>query len=224
MFELLFVERDVVIAGDVLKRLEKIVLEVFFPLLLLNDDSPFKIEVVFLFEDVVKGRVSASIDANLLELVAEVILDGLLLELVPLDDDVVLPFKHEAVDDEVLFLQQVCFLEEAYNLLSIDIIVAFLDVHGDEIKGRLADFFPFLLELFVLFHNVIVVEDGKTELVLVHLRFQVFEHHVGKAKFFVCCHVLCVRELPVESHDRPEGVSLWNQTEFTRGEIVVLTV
>jgi hypothetical protein len=106
---------------------------VFFPLLLLDNDGPFEVEVVFLFENVEEGRVSAAIDADLLELVAEVVLDGLLLELIPLNDDVVFSLKHEAVYDKILFFKQVCFLKEADDFLGIDIIVTFLDIHSDEI-------------------------------------------------------------------------------------------
>ena len=105
----------------------------FFPLLLFDNDGPFEVEVVFLFENVEEGRISAAIDADLLELVAEVVLDGLLLELVPLNDDVVFSLKHEAVDDKILFFKQVCFLKEADDFLGIDIIVTFLDIHSDEI-------------------------------------------------------------------------------------------
>ena len=50
------------------------------PLLLLYDDCPLEVKVVGFFKDIKEGRVSPSINANLLELVPEVILDGLLLE------------------------------------------------------------------------------------------------------------------------------------------------
>ena len=78
-----------------------------FPLLLLDYDRPLDIQIVFLLQNVKKGRVSSAINSDLLELVAEVILDGLLRELVFFVQDVIFAFKDETVDDEVFFLEQI---------------------------------------------------------------------------------------------------------------------
>ena len=104
MLELLLVESDVVVLGDILEWLQQVILQVLLSLLLLDHDSPLEVEIVDFLEDVEKRWVSASINANLLELVAEVILDRLLLKAVSLQNDVVLPLQDEAVDDKVLFL------------------------------------------------------------------------------------------------------------------------
>lgn len=104
MLELLLVERDVVVLGDILEWLQQVILQVLLSLLLLDHDSPLEVEIVDFLEDVEERWVSASINANLLELVAEVILDRLLLKAVSLQNDVVLPLQDEAVDDKVLFL------------------------------------------------------------------------------------------------------------------------
>ena len=109
------------------------------------------------------------------------ILDRLLLKTIPFKDDVVLTFEDEAVDDEVLFFEQICLLKEADNFLGIDIIVTLFNVHRDEVKGWLIDLLPLLLKLLILLHNVIIVEDSEAELMLKHLALQVLEHHVGKA-------------------------------------------
>ena len=104
MLELLLVESDVVVLGDILEWLQQVILQVLLSLLLLDHDSPLEVEIVDFLEDVEERWVSASINANLLELVAEVILDRLLLKAVSLQNDVVLPLQDEAVDDKVLFL------------------------------------------------------------------------------------------------------------------------
>ena len=83
---------------------------------------------------------------------------------------------------------------------------------------------PLLLELFILLHDVIVVEDCEAELVLEHLRFQVLQHHVPRAQLLIRCHVLSMRQLPIEGHDWSERVTLWHQTELARCEVMVLTV
>ena len=90
LLELLFVERDVVVAGDVLQGLQQVVLQVLLPLFLLNDNRSLEVQVVLLFQNVEKGRVRATIDSDLLKLVPEVVLDRLLLEAVSLEDDIVL--------------------------------------------------------------------------------------------------------------------------------------
>lgn len=105
----------------------------FFTLLLLNDDCALEVEIVFLFKDIEERWIGASIDTNLLELVSKVVLDWLLLEIVSLQYDVVLAFKHEAIYDEVLLLEQVCFLKETDNFLSINVIVTLLDIHSHKV-------------------------------------------------------------------------------------------
>ena len=110
LLELLLVEGDVVILGDVLQRLQQIVLQMLLALFLFNDDSSLEVEIVLLLQNVEERWICATVDANLLELIPEMILDRLLLKAVPLKDDVVLAFEHEAVDDEVLFFEQICLL------------------------------------------------------------------------------------------------------------------
>ena len=112
LLELLLVEGDVVVAGYVLKWLQEVVFEMLLALLLLYDDRALEVKVVLFFQNIEERWVSASINTDFLELVPEVVLDRLLLEVVPLEDDVVLTFENEAVDDEVLFLEKVSFLQE----------------------------------------------------------------------------------------------------------------
>ena len=110
LLELLFVEGDVVVLSDVLERLEQVVLQVLLTLLLFNDDRALKVQIVLFLQDVKERWIGATINTNLLELVPEMILDWLLLEAVPLEDDVVLTFEYEAVDDEVFLLKKICLL------------------------------------------------------------------------------------------------------------------
>jgi len=92
LLELLLVERDVVVLCNVLQGLEQIVFHVLFALLLLDDNSPFEVEIVFLLEDVKKRGVGAPVDSYFLKFVAEVVFDGLLFEGVSCEDDVVFAF------------------------------------------------------------------------------------------------------------------------------------
>ena len=52
---------------------------------------------------------------------------------------------------------------------AIYIVIAFLDIHSNEIELWFVDFLPLLDESLVLFHDVIIVEDCKAELMLEHL-------------------------------------------------------
>ena len=83
---------------------------------------------------------------------------------------------------------------------------------------------PFLHELLILLHNVVIVENSEAIRMLKHLRLQILQHHVRVLQLLVGGHVLGVRNLPVESHDGPEGVAFWDQTQFARREIVVFTL
>ena len=141
----------------------------FFALLLFDHDRALEIQVVLFFKDVEQGWVGASVDSNLLELVSEVVLDGLFFETASLQDDVVFALEYKAVNNKVLSLKQVRLLQEAHNFLSIDIVIAFLDIHSHKVKIGLSDLCPFLLELFILLHDVIVVEDSEAKLMLEHL-------------------------------------------------------
>ena len=174
LLELLLIERDIVVACYVLERSQKVVLDVLLPLLLLDNDRPFEVQVVGFFKDVEKWRVRPTINANLLELVPEVILDRLLFEAAALENDVVFALQHKAVDNEVLTFEQIGLLKETDHFLCVDIIITLLNVHRHEVQVGLAHLLPFLLELLILLHDVVVVENGKAELVLVHLAFQVF--------------------------------------------------
>ena len=144
-----------------------------FTLFLLDHDRPLEIKVVLFFQHVEERWVRASINAYLLELVAEMVLDRLLFELLTLNDDVVLALEHEAVDDEVLFLEKVGLLEEVNDFLSVNIVVALLDIHRHGVELGAANLLPLLLELLVLLHDVVVVEDSKAKLMLEHLGLQV---------------------------------------------------
>ena len=139
-----------------------------FALLLFDHDRALEIQVILFFEYVEQRWVSTSIDSNLLELVSEVVLDWLFFKTASFQDDVVLALEYKAVDDEILSLKQVRLLQEAHNLFSVDIVIAFLDIHGHEVQIGLSDLLPFLLEFFVLLHDVIVVEHSETELMFEH--------------------------------------------------------
>lgn len=104
LLELLFVEGDVVVACNVLQRGQQVVLYVLLPLLLLHDDGSLEVQVIGLLKDIEQGWVRASVNADFLELVSEMVLDRLLLKAAALQNDVVLAFEDEAVDDEVLSL------------------------------------------------------------------------------------------------------------------------
>lgn len=193
-------------------------------LLLLHQNRPFKVQIVLFFKDFKECRVGATIDANLLELVPEVVLDRLLLECVASHDDVILALEHEAVQDEILLVQQLCLLKELDRLLSIHIVIAFLDIHRDEVKFGLTALLPLLYERLVLFHDVIVVEHGEAEPMREHLRLEILEHHVRKLELLVGRAVLRVRQLAVKRHDWPECLAFGDQAELARSEVVVLAV
>ena len=142
-------------------------------LLLFNDNSSLEVEIVLLLQDVEERWICATIDANLLELIPEMILDRLLLKAVPLKDDVVLAFEHEAVDDEVLFFEQICLLQEADNFLSINIVITFLNVHRHKIQWRLIDLLPLLLKFLIFLHDIVIVKDSEAKLMLKHLTLQI---------------------------------------------------
>ena len=76
-------------------------------LFLLHDEHPLEVEIVFFLQDVEERRISPAVNSYLLELIAEVILDGLLDELVPFVQNVIFAFEDKAVDDEVFLLEQV---------------------------------------------------------------------------------------------------------------------
>ena len=195
-----------------------------FSLLLLNDDCSLKVEIILLFKDIKERRVGTTVDTDLLELISEMILDGLLFEAVSLKNDVVLAFEDEAVDYEIFLLEQVCLLQEADNFFSVNIVITFLDIHCHKVELRLVYFLPFEFEFLILLHDVVVVEDCEAKLMLIHLALQILEHHMSEAKFLVCSHILGMRQLSVKGHDRSESVSLWNQSKFARGKVMIFTM
>ena len=67
--------------------------------------------------------------------------------------------------------------------------------------------FPAFNEFFVFLHDVVIVEDSEAKAILEHLGLQVLKHHMSKLQFFVGGHVLAVRDLAVESHDRAESIT-----------------
>ncbi len=92
LLELLLVERNIVVLCNILQGLEQIVFHMLFALLLLDDNSPFEVEIIFLLEDVKKRGVGTPVDSDFLEFVAEVVFDGLLFEGVSCDNHVVFAF------------------------------------------------------------------------------------------------------------------------------------
>ena len=101
--------------SNILKWCEQIIFHVLLSLFLLDDNCSFDVQIVLFFQDVVKRRICSTINSDLLELVPEMILDRLFLEVVPFQDYVVLPFKDEAIDNEVLLFQEIGLLKELYN-------------------------------------------------------------------------------------------------------------
>lgn len=171
---LLLVESDVVVFGDILQRAQQIIPHVLLSLLLLHDDRSFDVQVIFFLQNVVEGRISTPIDANLLKLVPEVVLNRLLLESFTLDDHIILAFQHEAVQNEVLLLEQVSLLEESDNSLRINIIVALFNVHCHEVEVWFVDSTPLFHKFLIFLHNIVIVENGETKLMLIHFGFQIF--------------------------------------------------
>jgi hypothetical protein len=90
LLKLLLIECNIVILRYVLQGLQQIVFHVFFALLLFDDDRALEVQVVFFLEDIEKRRVGAAIDADLLEFVAEVVLNWLFAEGVSCHNNVVL--------------------------------------------------------------------------------------------------------------------------------------
>ena len=140
-----------------------------FALLLFDHDRALEIQVILFFEYVEQRWVSTSIDSNLLELVSEVVLDGLFFKTASLQDDVVLALEYKTVDDKVLSLKKVRLLQEAHNLFSVDIVIAFLDIHGHEVKLWFTGIGPPLHEILVLSHDVIIIKDGESISGICHL-------------------------------------------------------
>ena len=126
-----------------------------FSLLLLDDDCSLKVEIILLFKDIKERRVGTTVDTDLLELISEMILDGLLFEAVSFKNDVVLAFEDEAVDYEIFLLEQVSLLQEADNFFSINIVITLLDIHCHKKELRLVYFLPFKFELLIL-HLILI--------------------------------------------------------------------
>lgn len=59
---------------------------------------------------------------------------------------------------------------------------------------------------------------------LIHFRFQVFEHHVSILQLFIRCHILGVWNLTIESHNWSERVSFRNQSELAWREVMILAL
>ena len=74
------------------------------PLLLLDYDCSFDIQVIFFLKDIIQRWVCSSINADLLKFIPEMVLYRLFLEGVALHDDVIFPLKDETIEDEILFL------------------------------------------------------------------------------------------------------------------------
>ena len=75
-----------------------------FTLFLFDDDRSLVVHVVDLVKHVEKRWIVATIDADFLELVPEVILDWLLFKAVPFQDDIVFPLENETIEYEVFLL------------------------------------------------------------------------------------------------------------------------
>ena len=62
------------------------------PLLLLDYDCPFDIQVIFFLKDIIQRWVCSSINADLLKFIPEMILDWLLLKSGSINDDIIFAF------------------------------------------------------------------------------------------------------------------------------------
>jgi hypothetical protein len=94
-----------------------------------------------------------------LELVAEILLDGELLKGLSLHNDVVFTLEYKAIDNKVFSLKQVGLLKELDQLLTVDRIVTFFDIHGNEIQLGFVLLLPPVDEGLISTHNIIVVEN-----------------------------------------------------------------
>ena len=120
----------------------------------------------------------SAIDPDFVKFVAEVTFQSLPLEGLPVNHDIVFPLQHNAGQEEVLLIEQVSLPEKLDNFGGVYIIVALLYVHGDEVQLRLSHLSPSLHEDFIFFHDIVIIEHGEPKILLEHLCFQIFEHHV----------------------------------------------
>jgi hypothetical protein len=202
---------------------------VLLALVLLRQNHPFQVKVVLLLQNLVKTGISTPINTDLLPLVPEVILDrlfGFFLCAVELpSNNVVLPLQRESIGDKVFAFKHVSFQHELDALFRINVIVALLDIHGDKVELRLADFLPPFHEPFILVHDVIVVEDSKSVLLTEHLCLQILQHHMHRIQFLIRRHrPMTMRNLPIKSHDRAESLSLRHKSQLSWSEIIRLTL
>ena len=100
---------------------------------MLNDDRSFQIEVILLAEDIKQGWILASIDSNFVEFVPKIVLHWLLLECFSLKYHIILSLEHDAAQNIVLLFKQVGALQELDNFVTVDVVIALLDIHGHEI-------------------------------------------------------------------------------------------
>jgi len=64
---------------------------------MLDDERSLEVEVILLAQNFLKGRILATIDADLVKLVPEMILEGFFFECLFFRDDVVLAPERDAV-------------------------------------------------------------------------------------------------------------------------------
>ena len=133
LFVLLLVKRDVIVFGDVLKWTQQIVSHVLLALFLFDNNRPFDVQVILFFQNIVEGRISAPINANLLKFVSKMVLNWLLFEGLTLDYHIVFPFQNKTVEDKVLLLQKIGLLKETNYAFGIYIIITFFNVHCHKI-------------------------------------------------------------------------------------------
>ena len=115
-------------------------------------------------------------------------------------------------------------MEERDHFFTVYIVIAFLDIHGNEIKLWFVHFLPLLDKSLVLFHDVVIVEDCEAKLMLKHLGLEILQHHVCHIQLLVGGHVFRMRQLPIKCHNRSEGLTFGYKTQFTWCKIVIFTM
>jgi len=105
LLELRLVESNEVVLNNVIYRCKQVSFEQLFPVLVLDDERSLEVEVILLTQNFLEGRILATIDADLVKLVPEMILEGFFFGGLFFRDDVVLASERDAVQHIVLFVQ-----------------------------------------------------------------------------------------------------------------------
>lgn len=97
MLELTLVESNIVVLNYVIYRCKQVSFEQLSPALVLDDERSLEVEVILLAQNVTEGRILGCIDADLVKLVPEMILERFFFVVFLLRDDVVLASERDAV-------------------------------------------------------------------------------------------------------------------------------